>query len=167
MRIVANSSSVSKPKSYSKTQTANMVERDRQVTTIKPSTQSATTSWRSRPVPLWFLHLTYWQRRFGIATYLLIAAMLAAYSSTVYFQQRWNQQLRKLENLQRHERQLTTTNEVLKNQLASEAEQPSTGLMPPNPADAIILNASPAKGDRLPRPLDAPPPPKLDIPAGY
>ncbi|MBW4662661.1 MAG: hypothetical protein KME01_00395 [Chroococcus sp. CMT-3BRIN-NPC107] len=142
------------------------VSRDRR-TTIKPREQAALTSWKSRPVPIWFLRLSFWQRRFGIATYLLIAAMLVAYSSTVYFQQKWHQEFLKLESLQRHERQLTSTNEVLKNQLAAEAEKPATGLMPPNPTEAIILKASNPRSDRPRSGLNAQPQPKVDIPTGY
>lgn len=136
-------------------------------TTIRPREQTALTSWKSRPVPMWFLRLSFWQRRFGIATYLLIAVMLVAYGSTVSFQQKWNQEFRKLESLQRHERQLTSANEILKNQLAAEAEKPATGLMPPNPAKAIILKASNPKSSRPISGLNNQPQPKIAIPTGY
>lgn len=162
MRVVSNSSAVSKPKPRRSTSTSN--GRDRQVTTIKPGKHTSPTSLTSRPLPIWFLHLRFWQRRFGIATSMLIVGMFLSYSSTVYLQQQWNQEFRKLENLQRQERQLTATNEVLKNQLASEAEQPSTDLVPPNPADAIILKASSQKSDRS---LVKDAQPKIDLPSGY
>ncbi|MBA2747993.1 MAG: hypothetical protein H0U45_04450 [Tatlockia sp.] len=165
MRVVANASVISKSKPLSgKTQLLG-AERDRQVTTIKPRRLASPTSLRSRPLPLWFLRLSLWQRRASIATLLLIAGTLITYSSTVYLQQQWSQQFRKLENLQRQERRLTATNEGLKNQLASEAEQPSTDLVPPNPADAIILKAfNPKSNPSLIKPEAQP---KIDIPSGY
>ncbi|WP_009632785.1 hypothetical protein [Synechocystis sp. PCC 7509] len=164
MRVVSNPSVVSKPKSPGRTQTTGN-RSDRQVTTIKPRSRSVPTSLKSRPVPIWFLRLRFWQRRSSLITLMLIGGTLLTYSFTVYLQQQWAREFRKLESLQRHERQLTTTNEVLKNQLATQAEQPSTGLVPPNPADAIILKtSSPITGDR---PSLQPPSPKIDIPSGY
>jgi hypothetical protein len=119
------------------------------------------------PLPIWFLFLRSWQHRFGIATYMLIAGMLVVYSSNVYLQQRWGQEYRKLENLQRAERQLTTANEVLKNQLAKEAEQPATALVSPNPAAAIILPTSNLKSNSSFIKPNPPSKPTIDIPSGY
>ena len=165
MRVVSNASAISKPKPLSdKTQLIG-ARRDRQVTTIKSRRLASPTSLRSRPLPLWFLRLSLWQRRASIATLLLIAGTLITYSSTVYLQQQWSQQFRKLENLRHQERRLTATNEGLKNQLASEAEQPSTDLVPPNPADAIILKTfNPKNNPSLIKPEAQP---KIDIPSGY
>ncbi len=154
MSVVANSSTVS-------TRKPNYSQEKRVI--IKPRKQTPT-SWQMR-LPIWFLYLRSLQRRLGIATYILIAGMLVVYSSTVYLQQKWSEEYRKLENLQRYERQLTTANEVIKNQLAKEAEQPATELIPPNPGDAIILRSSSPKGDRSSSKLDAQP--KIDIPSGY
>lgn len=154
MNVVANSSTVSTRKPNS--------SQERQII-IKPGKQTPA-SLPSRS-PIWFLYLRSMQRRFGIATYILIAGMLGVYSSTVYLQQKWSQEYRKLENLQRYERQLTTANEVIKNQLAKEAEQPPTELIPPNPGEAIILRSSSSKGARATVKLEAQP--KIDIPSGY
>ena len=161
MRVVANPSAIPKPKPLAgKTQPPVGAGRDRQVTTIKPRRLASSTS-----LPLLFSRLSLWQRRASIATLLLIAGTLITYSSTVYLQQQWSQQFRKLENLQRRERQLTATNEVLKNQLASEAEQLSTELVPPNPADAIILKTFNPKSN--PSSIKPEAQPKIDIPSGY
>lgn len=164
MSVVSNSSAVStrKPLSSGKTQTD--LKRDRQII-ISPGKQTVPASWRSRSVPSWLLPLHLWQRRFGIATYILITGMLAVYGSTVYSQQKWSQEYRKLENLQRDERQLITKNEVLKNHLAKEAEQPVTELVAPNPADAIILHSSSRQSDFLRSKPNTQP--KIDIPTGY
>jgi hypothetical protein len=79
--------------------------------------------------------------------------MLAVYGWTVYSQHMWNQAYQKLGVLQRHERQLTTTNEVLKNQMALQAEQPITGLVPPNPAAVIFLKPAPQRSDHAAAPV--------------
>lgn len=158
MRAVYNSSKPSSGK------TKMGAGRDRQVTTIKPRSKTAPTSLKSHPIQIWGLRLRFWQRRVGIVTSILIAGTLVTYSSTVYLQQQWNQKYRRLENLQRQERQLTANNEILKNQLAVEAEQPLTKLSPPNPADAIILPAAKQNNRPFVKP-DALQ--KIDIPAGY
>jgi len=95
----------------------------------------------SQAVPLWFLNLCAWQRRFSVATLVLVVTTLAIYSWTVYCQQNWNQAYRKLVTLQRDERQLTTESEELKHLLAQQAEKPEMELLPPNPAQTIFLPA--------------------------
>ena len=95
--------------------------------------------------PLWLLRLCSLQRYSFIVTFLLMVGMLSIYAWTVYSQQKWTQAHRQLETLQRNERQLTTTNEVLKNQLAQEAEQPATGLVPSESASAIFLSPTPQR----------------------
>lgn len=104
----------------------------------------------SRSAPFWLIRLCYLQRHSSVILFLLVAMMLTVYSLTVYFQQMWSQEYQQLESLQRHERQLTTTNEVLKNQMALQAQQPTMGLVPSNPATAIFLSPAPQ------RPLPAP-----------
>ena len=95
--------------------------------------------------PLWVLRLCSLQRYSFAVTFLLMVGMLSIYAWTVYSQQKWAQAHRQLETLQRNERQLTTTNEVLKNQLAQEAEQPGTGLVPSESASAIFLSPTPQR----------------------
>lgn len=98
----------------------------------------------SRPVPLWLLRLCSLQRRSFVVTFLLMAGMLSVYAWTVYSQQEWTQARRQLATLQRNERQLTATTEVLKNQMAQEAEQPATGLIPSESSTTIFMQpASP------------------------
>jgi hypothetical protein len=90
--------------------------------------------------PLWLLRLCILGRRSSIVTFFLVGAALIVYGGTVYYQELWGQAYRKLQTLQRHERQLTTTNETLKNQMALQAERPGTEMVPQNPASAIFLN---------------------------
>lgn len=105
-----------------------------QTVPILPSSQSA---------PLWLLRLCAIQRRSSVVMLVLMVAMAAVYGWTVYSQKMWSQAYRKLETLQRHERQLMTTNEVLKNQMALQAEKPAMGLVPPNPTSLLFLQPTP------------------------
>ncbi len=93
----------------------------------------------SESAPLWLLRLQAFHRNSSIITFLLVVAMLVAYGWTVYSQQVWSQTYRKMQDLQRQERQLTTTNSVLKNKMAQEGEKPSAGLVSPTPEGTIFL----------------------------
>lgn len=97
----------------------------------------------SQSVPLWLLLLRYWQRNTSVVTFILVTTTLTVYGWTVYSQQRWSQEYRKLVTLQRDERQLTTTTELMKNNMALEAEKAAAGLAPPNPAQTIFLTLPP------------------------
>ena len=94
----------------------------------------------SESPPLWLLRLHAIHRNSSIVAFLLVAATLVVYGWTVYSQELWSQAYHKLQNLQRQDRQLTTTNEVLQNKMAVEGEKPSTGLVAPTPARAIFIN---------------------------
>ncbi|MCX7596207.1 MAG: hypothetical protein N2235_21100 [Fischerella sp.] len=93
--------------------------------------------------PLWLLRLYALHRHSVIVTFLLVTTTLIVYGWTVYSQQLWSQGYRKLQNLQRYERQLTTANEVLKNKMAQEAQKPAAGLVSPSPANTIFLPPAP------------------------
>lgn len=94
----------------------------------------------SESAPLWLLRLHLIHRNSSIVAFLLVAAMLVVYGWTVYSQELWSQAYQKLQNLQRQDRQLTTTNEVLQNKMAVEGEKPSAGLVAPTPAGMIFIN---------------------------
>ncbi|WP_392530808.1 hypothetical protein [Nostoc sp. C117] len=102
----------------------------------------------SGATPLWLLRLYTFHRYSSVLAFLLVLATLAVYSSTVYSQELWSQSYRRLQNLQRHERLLTTTNATLTNKMAEEAEQPTTGLVSPTPEGMIFL--PPASSDVKP-----------------
>ncbi|RUR83109.1 hypothetical protein ACF3DV_29445 [Chlorogloeopsis fritschii PCC 9212] len=93
--------------------------------------------------PLWLLRLYTLYRHSSVMTFLLVAAMLVVYGWTVYSQQIWSQTYRKLQTLQREERQLTTNNEVLKNQMAQEAQTSAAGLVTPSPTGTVFLRPAP------------------------
>lgn len=105
----------------------------------------------SGAVPLWLLRLYTFHRYSTVLTFLLVASTLAVYGWTVYSQQLWSKSYRRLQNLQRHERLLTTTNATLTNKIAQEAEQPTAGLVSPTPQGMIFL--SPAS--RSPKPASS------------
>ncbi len=112
---------------------------------LKPNSQTVPIQLKSRSTPMWLLRLSTLQRPSSIVMFLLVATMLSVYSWTVYSQKMWSNSYRKLDILQRHERQLTTTSEVLKNKMASQAEQPITNLVTPNPVLAIFLQPAPQR----------------------
>lgn len=95
--------------------------------------------------PLWLLRLSFLHRCSNALIFFLIAVVLGLYSGSVYSQRAWTQEHDNLENLQRQERQLTTANEVLKNKIAQQAEQPETGLFPADPTKAIFLKPAPQR----------------------
>jgi hypothetical protein len=83
------------------------------------------------------------QRGSSAVTFLLIAVTLVIYGWTVYSQQLWGQTYRQLESLQRKERQTTAANEVLKDQMARQAESPKAGLVAPDASRSIFLQPAP------------------------
>lgn len=96
---------------------------------------------QSESLPVWLERLLKLQRRSCVVTFLLAGATLAVYGGTVYTQQLWNREYRQLETLQLQERQLTAASEVFKNQLADQAEQQDTGLVPATPNNNLFLEA--------------------------
>jgi hypothetical protein len=100
---------------------------------------------RTPSLPTWLKWLTIAQRASAVTTFLLVATILVAYSWTVYVQQRWGQEYSKFESLKKQERQLISGNEALKNQMAQQAESPNSGLMVPNPNNAIFLAPAPER----------------------
>jgi len=101
---------------------------------------------------------------------LLGASLLAVYGWTVYIQQVWGKDHNSLQALQRQERQLAVANEILSSHLAQEAEQPNSGLVLPQPGDAIFLEApapiSPVVAEAAPILQDVAPLP-VNSPQGY
>lgn len=143
---------------------AKTVKNVHQRVVIQPKEQPMPIAFKNQKPPAWMKRLSNLQKRFGAATFLLMGGMLVIYGATVYTQQKWSQEYRKLENLQRYERQLITTNELLKNQMATEAETPATGLVPPNPAEAIVLQPV---NENTSSSLPEKPVTKIEVPPGY
>jgi len=89
--------------------------------------------------PLWLRSLLGVQQASTVAVVLLLGGALSLYGLTVYGEQRWTIEYQKLETLRRSEQQLSAASEVLKHQLAKEAENPKTGLAPQKPSETIFL----------------------------
>ncbi len=109
---------------------------------LKVNTPIPVMSSATEAMPIWLLRLHSLQRYTSAITFLLVVATLVAYGWTVYSQQIWSQAYRKLLTLQRHERQVTITNNVLKSNMAADAENPNAGLVSPSPAGTIFVPAS-------------------------
>lgn len=102
------------------------------------------------------------------AAIALMGATLGFYGYFVSIERQLDRTTRRLEGLERSERQLTTINEVLKNHLAEQAELPNAGLQPPQPANMIFLKLAPSRPQVSPSTSGAPfQRLKMQIPLGY
>jgi hypothetical protein len=136
-------------------------------TTTKKSSQKVERLPSKRNLPLWLRSLLFLQRSSSFASCCLIGITLALYAWTVYGQQLWSQEYRKLEALQRNERHLTATNEAIKNQLAQQAERPDAGLVPPNPSNMLFLHPAPQRPFKASPSKTPDPKPSPTLPLGY
>lgn len=118
-------------------------------------------------VPMWLMRFHSFHRHTSVATFLLVSATLVVYGWTVYSQHLWSGYYKKLQDLQRDERQLTKHDETLKNQLAQEAEKPHSGLVSPTPANTIFLEETvPSDSQQVDKEHDVEELPSLDA-VGY
>lgn len=116
----------------------------------RPKTNNMPISLPRRKPPLWLLRLSLWERRLGVITGSLAVLMLTMYIWSVYSQKMWNQSYHQQGNLQRYERQLITTNEVLQNKMAQQGER-ETDLVPSTPQTAIFLKPAPQRPAKTPQ----------------
>jgi hypothetical protein len=131
------------------------------------SDQSVVHAFRPKPKPLWLMMMIRTQQATSALTLLLITSVLVIYGWTVYIQQRWGYEYARLETLKKRERQITSANELLKNQIAEQAESPTTGLLLPDPSNAIFLAPAPQRPPVEPKTEVAPAAPMPDQPLGY
>jgi hypothetical protein len=121
----------------------------------------------TQPNPLashWVRSLLFAQRGTAILCFLLVGGMLGVYTLTVYTQQLWTREYRKLEELQRQERQMTAANEVLKNSLADSAKRPESGLLPTGVGNSFFITPAPQRRFIPDRPPELP---QRQRPLGY
>ncbi len=114
---------------------------------------------RQRSLPLWLRLLMRLQRSSMVAAFILAGLTVIVYSGTVYTQQRWSQGYHKLQEADRQERQMQTAAEAMKDQLAKQAEKPTSGLVPQSPDMQIVVPiaaASSGKPNQSPVPQPAP-----------
>lgn len=95
--------------------------------------------------PIWLRSLLGMNTATAIAMLIVVGAVVGLYSKVVYTKQNWGQEYRKLERLQKEERQVTIFNEALKNDIAQTAKQDGTGLVPPNGSLMILLEPTPVR----------------------
>lgn len=95
--------------------------------------------------PQWLRSLLLAQQASVFATFVLAGSVLAVYGWTVYSQQLWGREYSKLEQLRRAERQVTANGEVLKNEIANQAERPNSGMVPSKPENMIFLKTAPMR----------------------
>ncbi|HEY9688371.1 MAG TPA: hypothetical protein V6D46_00150 [Coleofasciculaceae cyanobacterium] len=124
--------------------------RDRKVSPLPPKS----------PLPEPIQRLKRLQRWSAIVAVVSIALAVLVYAQTVQLQNAWSMDYRKLQNLQRQERDLRVALEVLKDQVARQAEAPDSTLQPPNPKQLIFLKptSEPATTERSPNSPAAIPP---------
>ncbi|AFY80520.1 hypothetical protein [Oscillatoria acuminata] len=126
--------------------------------------QSTSNPWA---IPFWLRSLVKAQTVSSFATFFLVGAALFIYGSTVYYQQQWGTSFRELESLRRQERKLTSTNESLKTQFSKQAEEPSSGLIPPNLNQMIFLKPTPVEAPTAEKSIGEEPPTPDTRPVGY
>ena len=106
----------------------------------------------SFPLPPWLRVLMVTQKLSIAMTVMLTISVFAIYGWTVYAQEQWNQQYKKLEQLKRQERQLTTAEGVFDNDMLRSVQKKPGELVRERPEQSIFLQAAPLR-------------PKRDVPA--
>jgi hypothetical protein len=100
------------------------------------------------PLPLWLRVLMSTQKLSIAATVILTVSMFAIYGWTVYAQEQWNQQYKKLEQLKRQERQLTSAEGSFDNNLLRSVQNKPGDLVRERPEQSIFLQAAPLRPKR-------------------
>lgn len=108
---------------------------------------------KDQPQPGWLQSLSVLQRLSSVATTLLIGSTLAMYGLTVYGESNWTKEYPKLEQLRRQEQQLRVAQEALKNNIAIDANETTTGLVVPQPGDMIYIEPAPPRPEKSPPPI--------------
>lgn len=83
--------------------------------------------------PLWLKALMLLGHGSSLMCYGSLAILLVVYGMTVYAPRQWTEKYGRLRELQKQERQLTFTDEVLKNKLGELAGQSGFGFIKPDP----------------------------------
>jgi hypothetical protein len=100
------------------------------------------------PLPLWLRVLMSTQKLAITATVMLTISVFAIYGWTVYAQEQWNQQYKKLEQLKRQERQLTSAEGSFDNNLLRSVQNKPGDLVRERPEQSIFLQAAPLRPKR-------------------
>ena len=100
------------------------------------------------PLPLWLRILMSTQKLSIAVTVMLTVSVFAIYGWTVYAQEQWNQQYKKLEQLKRQERQLTSAEGSFDNNLLRSVQNKPGDLVRERPEQSIFLQAAPLRPKR-------------------
>ena len=79
-------------------------------------------------IPLWLRSLVLLQKSTSLLLFLAVGATVTVYSWKEHVETEWSKEYKQLNTLLQEERELTATNEILKNQIANQAEKEETGL---------------------------------------
>ncbi|MBF2058202.1 MAG: hypothetical protein IGQ45_13560 [Cyanobacterium sp. T60_A2020_053] len=85
----------------------------------------------SIPLPWWLKIYSILSHSSSWLTVIIVLIAGSIYGLTVYAPQQWTSKYNELEDLRRRERQFTLADEIFKNKLAQEAENPKSGLVNP------------------------------------
>ncbi|MBD2178429.1 hypothetical protein H6F42_16035 [Pseudanabaena sp. FACHB-1998] len=102
----------------------------------------------SFPLPAWLKLLMSAQKMSIAMTVLLTISVFVIYGWTVYAQEQWNQQYKKLEQLKRQERQLTTAEGSFDNDMLRSVQKKPGELVRERPEQSIFLQAAPLRPKR-------------------
>jgi len=102
----------------------------------------------SFPLPLWLRLLITTQKLSIAATVSLTVSVFIIYGWTVYAQEQWNQQYKKLELLQRQERQLTNAAGSFDHEMLQSIQKKPGDLVRESPEKSIFLQAAPLRPKR-------------------
>lgn len=94
-------------------------------------------------LPFWLKTLLEIQQGAGVALIVVGAITLISYGMLVYIQQEWAKAYQNLEALQQQKWQLASTYEMLKQNLAEQAEH--SQLVPPNSETVLIVEPAPIR----------------------
>lgn len=99
----------------------------------------------AQSMPLLVRNLMLLQRGSSVLLFVLGVITLGVYSQTVRAQRSWSDAYSQLAQLRRQEPQLTLANESLKQHLADNAELEDSGLVQPDPFNALFLEPAAAR----------------------
>lgn len=129
---------------------------------------SPTNLWQPRP--WWLRLLQQGQRSSSLIAFVLAIAACIAYAYATHYQQRWSQVYQQTEQLRTEEQQLHAYQELLKNQVASDAQTEKTELVPPDPNQILFVEPAPVREFQpspQPEPEADPSQPVVSEPLGY
>ncbi len=118
-------------------------------------------------LPNWLTSFRVLQRSSSFVALCLIGSTLFLYGWTVYTQQTWGKQYNNLEHLQKQERDLTFTNESMKNTLAEDTKIEDSDLIPATPEKVLFINPSNKSKSELNITQIPKNPVKIQRPLGY